>query len=202
MSFIKTLIEIHFIKYLFFSYPFLTLPILKEKCLRNYEALARPLRKEFEEPQIERIYQVIKDLPTINVELKIRGSLNDQNDITRVIKQPVDRNAWHEINCNEEYQLIVSLHRLGAKHNDYIYSRFPKPKDECYFITLGDPEKGELIALKRVSMKSTRSTNHLIFNSPSVLGRCILTLYLISDGYIGIDQQFNLQLDVIESSKK
>lgn len=63
-----------------YSYPCLTLPILKEKCLRNYEVLARPLRKEFDEPQIERIYQVIKELPTINVELKIRGQLGSQSN--------------------------------------------------------------------------------------------------------------------------
>lgn len=165
--------------------------------MRNYEALARPLRKEFEEAQIERIYQVIKDVPTINVELKVRGQLNDQSEAEQVIKQPSDRNVWYKLHANEEYQLVLSLHRLGAKSSDYIYSRFPKPKTEGYFLTLGCQESGELIGLKRFSSKASRSTSHVVFNAPTKLGRVIYTLYFISDGQIGVDQQFNLHIDVI-----
>lgn len=41
------------------GYPVFTLPGLKEKCLKNYELLANPLREEFDEPEIEQIYKVI-----------------------------------------------------------------------------------------------------------------------------------------------
>lgn len=30
-----------------------------------------------------------------------------------------------------------------------------------------------------------------------VSGRCIYTIYLISDAYLGLDQQYNINLDVI-----
>lgn len=51
----------------FFYYPIfqfsnrdsiLTLPTLKESVFQNYEKLAKPLREDFEEGQIERIYKV------------------------------------------------------------------------------------------------------------------------------------------------
>lgn len=29
------------------------------------------------------------------------------------------------------------------------------------------------------------------------IGRAIYTLFLLSDGYLGLDQQYNIQLDVI-----
>lgn len=168
--------------------------MLKEKC----QFLAGPLRKEFEEPQIEKIYNVIQELPTINIEIKLRGPLKDDVQADRIIKQPLDRKVWHEVHANEEYTLMVNLHRLGFKASNHIYCRFPKPKDEGWFLTLGNQENGELLALKRVGYKSNRNSHPLIFNAPSTLGRVIYTIYFISDGYIGLDQQYNIQLEVIE----
>jgi activating signal cointegrator complex subunit 3 len=169
--------------------------------MKNYEALAGPLRKEFNEPQIEQIYKVITELPTVNIEMKIRGAYKDEDDISRIVEQPADRLKWLEIHADEEYTLVVNLHRLGVKKNDYIYCRFPKPKEEGWFLNLGEQENGELIALKRVPFKSSRNSQNLLFTAPSKLGRVIYTLYFISDGYIGLDQQFNIQLDVIEERK-
>lgn len=33
-------------------------------------------------------------------------------------------------------------------------------------------------------------------------GRCIYTVYLMSDGYIGLDQQYDIHLDVLEPPKQ
>ncbi|KAL7033852.1 hypothetical protein ACKWTF_007745 [Chironomus riparius] len=184
------------------DYPILTLPLLKEKCIKNYEALAGPLRKEFEEPQIEQIYKVIKDLPTINIEMKIRGPLKKETEVDQLVAQPSNRNQWIQIHADEEYTLIVSLHRLGIRSSNYIYCRFPKPKDENWFLTIGNQENGELIGLKRVNYKSARSSHHLVLSPLSNIGRVIYTVYFISDGYIGLDQQYNVQLEVIEPLKK
>lgn len=174
----------------------LTLPLLKEKCLKNFESLARPLRREFDEQQIEHIYKVIKDLPTVNVEIKLRGPLKHDEEIDRLIQQPSDRNIWYQVHADEEYTMMVHLQRFGAKTSKHIYCRFPKPKDEGWFLTLGNQENGELLALKRVSYN--RNSHPLIFNAPTTPGRVIYTVYFISDGYIGLDQQFNIQLEVIE----
>lgn len=177
----------------------LTLPLLKEKCLNNYEALASPLRKEFTEPEIEQIYQTIRDLPSINVEIKLRGPLKDKHEVERIIKQPVNYKEWNDIHAGDEYTLMVNLHRLGQKTSNHIYCRFPKPKDEGWFLTLGRQENGELLALKRVAYRSNKSSHQLIFTAPNTPGRIIYTIYFISDGFIGLDQQFNVQLEVIEN---
>lgn len=181
-----------------FSFPVLTLPLLKEKCMKNYETLATPLRKEFNEPQIEQIYKVIKDLPSVNIDIKIRGAYKNEIEIERSIKQPTDRNTWNEIHANEEYTLVLNLHRMGVRSSDRVYCRFPKPKDEGWFLNLGERETGELIALKRVSFKNNRTSQHLAFTAPSSPCRVIYTLYFMSDCIIGIDQQFNIQLEVIK----
>ena len=175
--------------------------MLKEKCLKSYESLAGPLRREFDEPQIEQIYKVIKDLPTINLEIHLQGPLKSDSHVDRLINQPPDLKVWHEIHADEEYTLMVNCRRLGQKTSNHIYCRFPKPKDEGWFVTLGNQDNGELIALKRAGSKSNRSSHPLIFTAPSRLGRVIYTIYFISDGYIGLDQQFTVQLEVTEGKR-
>jgi hypothetical protein len=46
-------------------------------------------------------------------------------------------------------------------------------------------------------MKSEQFYNR---NCLFLAGRLILTLYILSDCYLGLDQQYNLQLDVIQAS--
>ena len=73
-----------------------------------------------------------------------------------------------------------------------------------------------MLALKRLgSLKSVGSNNHQLtfttpcIDSPEIMGhqvgsltggyskRVILTLYIISDAYLGLDQQYDIKLEVI-----
>ena len=84
---------------------------------------------------------------------------------------------------------------------------------------MGDVETHELLALKRIgAMRNGTSSNHQItfttptFNGPEILGheiggfnddkRVILTLYIMSDAYIGLDQQYDLRLQLERSTNK
>ena len=104
-------------------------------------------------------------------------------------------------------QLIISI---------LISCRFPKPKDEGWFLLLGDVETHELLALKRIGGLKTGTTNNQqltfttpSFNTPEIMGhniggfkdtkRVILTLYIMSDAYIGLDQQYDLRLEIADS---
>ena len=61
-------------------------------------------------------------------------------------------------------------------------------------------DSGELLALKRIGFIRNRSTVSLAFFTPEETGHKIYTLYLMSDSYIGLDQQYDVCLDVIEAS--
>lgn len=65
---------------------------------------------------------------------------------------------------------------------------------------MGVVDDGELVALKRIGSVKHRSTVCLAFYTPENTGHKIFTLYLISDSYIGLDQQFDICLDVTEAS--
>uniref|UniRef100_A0A182QHM2 Activating signal cointegrator 1 complex subunit 3 n=1 Tax=Anopheles farauti TaxID=69004 RepID=A0A182QHM2_9DIPT len=178
--------------------PFLTLPALKEKCNRKYENLAGPLRQEFEEQEIEQIYKVISELSSINVQISVRGPFGTEGDVDRPIQQPMGRDQWMELYADQEYVVCVQLIRLGSFDSLNIHCpKFPKGKDEGWFLTLGHQAEGEVIALKRCVYRNNRSTHQLCFYAPSRVGRCIYTVYLLSDGYIGLDQQYNIQFEVV-----
>lgn len=79
----------------------LTLATLKENIFQKYEKLADPLREDFEEAQIERIYQVLCDMPTLDVDLCVVGQLNDGNDAVQRVTVPMKKNDWIQIHQNE-----------------------------------------------------------------------------------------------------
>ena len=78
--------------------------------------------------------------------------------------------------------------------------RFPKPKDEGWFLIIGDVENKELVALKRVPCVRGKSTVQMAVYMPESTGRVIYTVYLMSDSYLGLDQQYDVCLDVIPQS--
>ena len=82
--------------------------------------------------------------------------------------------------------------------------RFPKPKDEQWWVILGDPATGELLALKRVSKVRKFVATTLTFewdedwdddlkqvlrNGETKMGYTFC-VYLICDCYIGMDMQY------------
>ena len=82
-------------------------------------------------------------------------------------------------------------------------NRFPKPQPEAWFLALGDVENNQdILALKRVSTVRGRTTQQLNFWTPDEAGRVIYTLYVMSDSYLGLDQQYDIHLEVMANKKK
>eukprot|EP00803_Ostreobium_quekettii_P005866 evm.model.scf_17.6 EVM.evm.TU.scf_17.6 scf_17:76728-98390(+) len=84
--------------------------------------------------------------------------------------------------------------------------RYPKVKDEGWWLVLGDPGGQELLALKRLSLRDGQpATVKLEFNVPDGR-RDAVTLFLMSDCYIGLDQQYAVELPqavaVVETSAR
>ena len=76
---------------------------------------------------------------------------------------------------------------------------FPKVKDAGWWIVLGEIDSGELLAVKRVGQLRSTSTVSVSFYTSEALGRKIYTVYLMNDAYLGMDQQYDVHLEIIES---
>jgi len=63
--------------------------------------------------------------------------------------------------------------------------RFPKVKDEGWWVILGEVDSRELLALKRLGGVREKSRVSLALYVPKEPCRKIYTVYLISDCYVG-----------------
>lgn len=81
-----------------------------------------------------------------------------------------------------------------------VSTTYPVPKSEGWWLVVGDEKKNKIYHVKRVSMKAKKTQVKLNMTAPS-MGHHDLTLYLVSDSYLGIDQVIDLPLDVKEGSE-
>ncbi len=66
-------------------------------------------------------------------------------------------------------------------------------------MVLGEVDDGELLALKRIGSFKEKTKVSLTFGVPYSTCRKIYSLYLMSDCYLGIDQQCELYLSFLIS---
>ncbi|KAJ0172310.1 hypothetical protein K1T71_012283 [Dendrolimus kikuchii] len=177
--------------------PCMVLNGLKVACMKNYETLAKYLRREFEENQIEQIHRAICDMPTLDLKFYVRGLWFDHDqEQNKPITPPQTREGWMPLHADQEYTLVMDMQRRGGNPNNVLCPRFPRGKNEGWFVTLGTVDNVELHALKRVP---PRGTAQVTFHTPSRTGRIIYTVYIMSDSYMGLDQQYDLQFELMDS---
>lgn len=76
--------------------------------------------------------------------------------------------------------------------------RYPKPKEEGWWLVVGDATTNQLLAIKRVSLQRKAKVK-LVFTAPSEVGRKTYTIYFMCDSYLGCDQEYNFTVDVNEA---
>ncbi|KAK4325026.1 hypothetical protein Pmani_004371 [Petrolisthes manimaculis] len=189
-----------------------SLPELMHLVGGKYETLASMVRDSLDENQVEAVYKVLSHLPLLNISVTVQGwwaNAENQSQAHINIRTTNDRRCdtdWVQVHADQDYSLVVSLHRINKSRDLRVHApKFPKGKDEGWFLVLGEAgedkaEGGELLALKRVPPVRNRSTNTLAFRTPSLPGKAVLTLYVMSDSYLGLDQQYEIPLEIIEAS--
>ncbi|KAH7946798.1 hypothetical protein HPB52_004318 [Rhipicephalus sanguineus] len=124
------------------------------------------------------------------------------------IKGPVADDRWLPVSAGSECMLQVQVSHRDPRHSarggsiQALAPHYPKPKDESWFLVLGDREHKELIALKRTGSMRASCRHHLTFRAPQEAGRVIYTLFLLSDSYLGLDQQYPVYLNVQPAGSK
>ncbi|GJV19494.1 DExH-box ATP-dependent RNA helicase DExH12-like protein [Tanacetum coccineum] len=74
--------------------------------------------------------------------------------------------------------------------------RYPRTKEEGWWLVVGDTKSDQLLAIKRVSvqMKATVKLDNITV--PSEAGKKSYMLYFVSDSYMGCDQEYEFTIDV------
>ena len=118
-----------------------------------------------------------------------------------------------EVEVDDVVTLMVTLEREEEDDEDetpgtigtVIAPRFlGAPKTEGWWLVVGDTNSNSLLSIKRVTIGRKNKTK-LEFSAPENPGDYNLTLYLMSDSYLGCDQEYEVPLTVVpggESSEE
>ncbi|NXM99225.1 ASCC3 protein, partial [Sylvia borin] len=188
--------------------PIECLPELMAACEGKENVFASIVDSELPAAHISQAWNFLCRLPILNVSLSIKGSWDEavqpQNEVPvpSLTTDTRDDKTWIKLHADQEYVLQINLHRTqmgyqGKQDSKAMAPRFPKAKDEGWFLILGEVDKKELIALKRTGYVRNRNTVSIAFYTPETPGKCIYTLYLMSDSYLGMDQQYDIYLNIV-----
>uniref|UniRef100_I3M8C4 Activating signal cointegrator 1 complex subunit 3 n=1 Tax=Ictidomys tridecemlineatus TaxID=43179 RepID=I3M8C4_ICTTR len=188
------------------------LPELIHACGGKDHIFSSMVEKELLATKTKQAWNFLSRLPVIDVGISVKGSWDDlaeghnELSVSTLTADKRDDNKWIKLHADQEYVLQVSLQRVhfgfhkGKQESSAVTPRFPKSKDEGWFLILGEVDKRELIALKRVGYVRNHHIASLSFFTPEIPGRYIFTLYLMSDCYLGLDQQYDIYLNVTQAS--
>lgn len=168
--------------------------------------------------QIREIYQTVGNLPQLEIKLSVSGeSLGEKKSI---YFSPSQGKAY---DLQEDDEFILKVEMVRGTHKNSQIKRFkdnkayapkyPKAKDENWIIILGvdceeneEASSGELVGLKRVNNLQTRQISTLSFKTPSIKDlkkNCFeLTVFIMSDVYMGLDQQFEIKFNLLPKTEK
>lgn len=108
------------------------------------------------------------------------------------------------VRAGEDITLQVALERdlEGRTEVGPVYSnRYPKAKEEGWWLVVGDTKTNQLLAIKRVSLQR-KSRVKLDFAAPAEAVKKTYTLYFMCDSYMGCDQEYAFTVDVKEAGEE
>ncbi|XP_028326089.1 activating signal cointegrator 1 complex subunit 3 isoform X2 [Gouania willdenowi] len=191
--------------------PIESLPELIAVCGGKENVFASIVGQEFQSSHVAQAWFFLSHLPVLEVQMSVKGWWEESQEQT---ERPLpaagaklrDKSSWLDVHADQEYVLQVSLRRINQgqqkrKQDSKAQApRFPKAKDEGWFLIVGEVERRELLAVKRVGYVRNRTVVSVAFYTPEHTGKCIYTLYLMSDSYLGLDQQYDIHLNVTPAS--
>ena len=137
--------------------------------------------------ELNKLADVAMRLPILDINYKLYAL--DQNTENRIYNRPLIENSDGQIS-------IILTKYNDIKNNLVVYSRYPKIKNCRWFIILGNVKTNEVLAFEKVAFKEKRNIK-INFTVPKNIDEDSIKLYIISDSYFGLDQEYNINLKQI-----
>jgi pre-mRNA-splicing helicase BRR2 len=108
-----------------------------------------------------------------------------------------------EITAGDAVKLVVTLEREMDEEEEVdeqelgkvVAPLFPGEKKEAWWVIVGDLATNTLFSIKRVNLQRRKQLT-LEFLAPEAAGDYDLTLFCMSDSYLGCDQEYSVSLNV------
>jgi pre-mRNA-splicing helicase BRR2 len=121
--------------------------------------------------------------------IEVTYQVEDKNDVTT--GDPVQIAVQLEREIDDEEMTEEELAKLGTVSAPL----YPYDKKEGWWVVIGDASTNTLHALKRVNLVGKQRVM-LEFLAPEEAGDYNLTLFCMSDSYLGCDQEYSVTLSV------
>ncbi|KAI8053409.1 Sec63 Brl domain-containing protein [Syncephalis plumigaleata] len=157
---------------------------------------------------IEPVQRSLTALPIMSVELSMPDSVCVNSLIQ--IRVTLERLFYPQQRQHrgKSPNNVTSVSEHKQKYDGRAYTpHFPKVQYESWWLLLGDIEQDDVMALKRVNFQQerfegrpptgTRQSSTLCLQAPETPGNYEFTLFIISDGYLGLDQQIPVTLTIL-----
>ena len=83
-----------------------------------------------------------------------------------------------------------------ATYGQVVCPRYPASKGEGWWLVVGDTNTNNLLSIKRFTLNKETKVK-LEFTAPDDPGDYNFTLYLMSDSYMGCDQEYDVSVTVV-----
>ena len=137
--------------------------------------------------ELDKLADVAMRLPILDINYKVYSL--DQNTLERIYDRPIIENS--------DVQLSITLTKYNDINNNLlVYSRYPKIKNCRWFIIIGNIKTNEVLAFEKLAFKEKRNKK-INFTAPKEIDEDSIKLFIMSDSYFGLDQEYNLNLKKI-----
>ncbi|MFH4974499.1 hypothetical protein AB6A40_001208 [Gnathostoma spinigerum] len=103
------------------------------------------------------------------------------------------------VKSDSTYKISFGVEAIGPNRFDTAaYApKFAKEKSAGWMLFLGEKDTNRLIAFSKIPYITGFKTLKVNMKAPQEKGRHIIHLFLLSDSYLGIDQEYSLHLEVV-----
>ena len=183
----------------------------KDSVLKQIPHFTKSIIRDCEENyEVEGIFDIMELKDSKRNDLLKSLSSSQMRDVAMYCNRYPNIDIEHSVRDPEEIttgaEVVVDVQITREDEDDYpgpvIAPFFPIPKDEGWWLVIGDRKSKKLISIKRVPLHSASAKVSMRFECPSFDDDEVTeadveyTLYFMSDSYLGCDQEYEMELHV------
>jgi len=140
---------------------------------------------QFEPAKMAAVATFCNEYPNVELNLNIQEADSIKTGKSVNVLVQLDREVDEDEEVDPSKQSIVQA------------PLYPKEKAEGWWLVIGDTATNSLLSIKRVNLKQNAKVR-LDFTAPEEVGDYNYTLYFMCDGYLGCDQEYELEFSVLK----
>ena len=160
------------------------------------ESIRNQVLDGLSENQVAQVAEVANRFPNVDVSFGVSATGDDDADGEKSITVKTGDSVYVNIVLSREEEEDEEEDNEGPKPiGPVIAPFFPVPKDEGWWLVIGQPETKQLLSIKRLTLQHAYQCR-LDFNAPDSPGTHRYKLYFMCDSWVGCDQEYEFVVTV------